>query len=60
MDDRDCKKPSRDRQIEVMTNVSERTLTSARGWIARPEIKAILRRQAEEMRRGLRPQAKFG
>lgn len=50
MDDRDCKKPSRERQIEVMTNVAERTLAHVRGWIARPQIKVLLHRHDADVR----------
>lgn len=42
--------PSREDQIKIMEGAKDRTAAAVLRILANPEVKAILRRQAEEMR----------
>ena len=43
-------KPSRERQIEVMTGAKERQDSAVRRWLSDPKFKAALHRREEEPR----------
>jgi hypothetical protein len=55
----DSKKPTRDRQIDVMVNARARAEGYVAAWIARPEFKAALHRHDSKQEDGGKPPRKI-